>query len=93
MKSVIRAVVIACSLEIIATVGLFSYVYERSNHEAKFFAAVAESNARMAAAELVLHHRNEVQQQFADEREQMKLYVDKTVELRINQSHLRGNNQ
>ncbi|ANJ57434.1 hypothetical protein PMA3_20635 [Pseudomonas silesiensis] len=80
MNSVIQAVVIACTLEILATVGLFAYIYERSNHEARFFAAVAESNARMAAAELVLHHRNEVQQQFADERESMKSYVDRTVE-------------
>lgn len=80
MKSVIQAVVIACTLEILATVGLFAYIYERSNHEARFFAAVAENNARMAAAELVLHHRNEVQQQFADERESMKSYVDRTFE-------------
>ena len=86
MNSVIKAVVIACTLEILATVGLFAYVYERSNHEARFFAAVAESNARMAAAELVLYHRNDVQQQFADEREQMKLYVDKTVEREVSEA-------
>lgn len=86
MNSVIKAVAIACTLEILATVGLFAYVYERSNHEARFFAAVAESNARMAAAELVLHHRNDVQQQFADERESMKMYVDRAIERKIYQS-------
>lgn len=90
MKSVIYAVVIACTLEIVATLGMSAYIYERTNHEARFFAAVAENNARMAAAELVLKHRNDVQQQFSDEREQMKLYVDRTVENKIHQSHTGG---
>jgi hypothetical protein len=90
MNTVIKAVVVACTLEILATVGLFAYVYERSNHEARFFAAVAESNARMAAAELVQHHRSEVQQQFSEERDAMKLYVDRTVERKIIQSQYTG---
>ncbi|KEX94608.1 hypothetical protein HA62_06685 [Pseudomonas putida] len=64
MHSVIKAVVIACTL-----LGLVVFIK-----------VVTETNAREKSAQLVLQHRNEVQQQFADERQQMKSYVLSTVE-------------
>jgi len=86
VRQIVKAVVIACTLEIVATLGMSVYIYDRSNHEAKFFAAVAENNARLAAAELVLSHRNDVLVQFALERQSMESYVDRTVERKITQA-------
>lgn len=86
MNSVIKAVVIACCLQMIATLGMSAYIYNLSSHEAKFFSDMAENNAKLAAAELVLVHRNDVQRQFSEEREHMKLYVDQTVDRKVSQA-------
>jgi len=75
MNSIIQAMVICTVMQIIAMFGMSAYIYDRSTEQAKLY-----------AAELVLHHRNDVQQQFADEREQMKLYVDKTVEREVSEA-------
>lgn len=86
MNSTIRAVVAACVMQMVASLSMSAYIYDRSNHEAKFFAAMAENNAKLAAASLVLVHRNDVQLQFALEREQMKAYVDRAVERKVSQA-------
>lgn len=67
MHSVIKAVVIACTL--------LGFVV--------FIKGVTGTNATETSAQLVLQHRNEVQQQFADERQQMKSFVLSTVEREV----------
>lgn len=61
----IKAIAIACTLSI---------------SSAFWIASVAEDNARLAAADLVLKHRNDVQKQFSLEREEMKEYVSKAID-------------
>jgi len=75
MNSIIQAMVICTVMQIIAMFGMSAYIYDRSTEQAKLY-----------AAELVLHHRNDVQQQLSDERSQMKLYVDKTVEREVSKA-------
>jgi len=69
--SSIKWIIIACTISIACAFCLASAV---------------ENNARLAAADLVLQHRNDVVRQFADEREAMKEYVGKAVDRRA--SHL-----
>ena len=86
MNPLIRATAVACCLQIMACMGMSAYIYSSLNHEAQFFANVAESNARLAAAEMVLQHRNDVQRQFAYERNDMKSYVDRAVEREVSKA-------
>ncbi|WP_095148046.1 hypothetical protein [Pseudomonas sp. Irchel s3a18] len=90
MNYIIKAVVAACIIQVVAMLTMSAYVYDRSSHEARFFAAIAENNARLSATALVLEHRTEVQQQFSQEREQMKEYVDRTVNRKLSQSKHTG---
>ncbi|MGC3895182.1 hypothetical protein [Pseudomonas urmiensis] len=61
----VKIIAIACMISIVCAFGM---------------STVAESNARVAAAELVLKHHNDVQQQFFYEREAMKEYVGKAID-------------
>ena len=65
MISNIKAIIIACSISIIS---------------AYYLASSAESNSRLAAANLVLKQNNSMQQQFYGERESMKEYVSKLID-------------
>ncbi|WP_085691002.1 MULTISPECIES: hypothetical protein [unclassified Pseudomonas] len=61
----IKAIAIACTISICS---------------ALWFASAAENDARLAAAHLVLEHRNDVQVQFSHEREAMKGYISKAMD-------------
>ncbi|WP_070092794.1 hypothetical protein [Pseudomonas monteilii] len=65
MISNIKAIIIACTISIATAFSL---------------ASSAEYNARLAAAELVLKHHNDVQRQFSYERETMKEHVSKAID-------------
>jgi hypothetical protein len=90
MRTIIKVVMFACLLQIIAVLSLSIYIYDRNSHEAKYLAAVAENNARLAAAELVLEHRTDVQVQFSLERQSMKEYVDQKVKRALIQLNRTG---
>lgn len=69
MNAIVQALVVCTTIQIIAMFGMGALIYDRSTEHAKYF-----------AAELVLQHRNEVQQQFSTERESLKQYVDRAIE-------------
>ncbi|WP_207265148.1 hypothetical protein [Pseudomonas sp. GW101-3H06] len=71
MQAVIQALVVSTMIQLIAMFAMSAYIFDKSTDQ---------------ASRLVLQHRNEVQQQFADEREQMKLYVDKRIDLKLSQA-------
>lgn len=64
----LKTIAIVCLIWLVCALGLASTV---------------ENNARLAAAELVLKHRNDVVQQFSYEREAMKEYVAKAIDRKI----------
>ncbi|CAI8959215.1 hypothetical protein [Pseudomonas sp. IT-P218] len=70
MSPIIKAVVFACTL-----LGFVVFAVD-----------TAETYARVSAAKLVLEHRNQVQHQFADEREQIKSFVMTTVEREVSKA-------
>lgn len=80
MKGIIRAIMLACVVQILAG-GVFStFMLDRAN--------VVSQNYTDNALQL---QYNQMQVQFSDERSSMKEYANKIVALRINQS--RGTKQ
>ncbi|CAI8715402.1 hypothetical protein [Pseudomonas serbica] len=77
MNPIIKAVVFACLL-----LGFAACAND-----------MAKMNAEESAAQLVLEHRNAVQQQFAQERHSMELYVDRTIERKIIQFKTGGKSE
>lgn len=75
MKGIIRAIMLACVLQMVVGAIFTTYLF---NHAS----AVSEQYTDTA---LRLQY-NQMQIQFADERSSMKDYVEKIVSLRINQS-------
>ncbi|WNF55805.1 hypothetical protein [Pseudomonas sp. SG20052] len=80
MKGIIRAIMLACLVQILASGVFATYMLDRAN-------IVSQSYTDTA---LRLQY-NQMQVQFSDERSSMKEYVEKIVALRINQS--RGSKQ
>lgn len=75
MVTIIRAIMLACVVQILAG-GVFStFMLDRANVVSQTYTDTA----------LRLQY-NQLQTQFSDERTSMKEYVNKTVALRINQS-------
>lgn len=74
MKSIIQAIMLACVLQIFAGGVFTTYMLDRANVLSRDYT----DNA------LRLQY-NQLQVQFSDERNGMKEYVEKIVDLRINQ--------
>ena len=83
MKSIVQALVVATVIQIISMFGMSVYMFSLAAEQAMSYATVAESNARVTAAEMVLQHRNDVQRQFEYERIEMKSYVDNAVQREV----------
>lgn len=73
MISLMRAIVIAYIISIATSMGV---VY------------TAEHNARLVAAELLLQHRNDAQEQFYEEREAMSENITRAINRKVGRAAL-----
>ena len=71
MSTTIQALVVATMIQVIAMFAMNAYLLDKTTDHAN---------------RLVQQYRTEVQQQFADERESLKSYVDKTVEREVSKA-------
>ena len=75
MNEIIKALVITTAIQIISMLGMAVYMSDRAVDQAKYY-----------AAELVRNVRNDTQMQFSQEREQLKDYIDRSVQNKVNQA-------
>ncbi|MDQ0121543.1 H+/gluconate symporter-like permease [Pseudomonas lini] len=71
MNTTIQALVVATMIQVIAMFTMNAYLLDRTTDH---------------ASRLVQQHRTEVQQQFSDERQQMKSFVISTVEREVSKA-------
>ncbi|MCY1262216.1 hypothetical protein D9M68_42440 [compost metagenome] len=73
-------------LQIIAVCFMVGYVYHRSVGEAAYFAALAQSHSEVYTDAVALRHYNQIQQERSAEREDLQMYIDKRIDLKLSQA-------
>ncbi|KPG99429.1 hypothetical protein AEQ67_09840 [Pseudomonas sp. RIT-PI-q] len=86
MNAIIRSVIVACVIQVIAFVSLGSYIYTRNNQQAAYYAAMAERNAAAYTDDVALRYYNELQVERSDERAALHEYIDKRIDLKLRQA-------
>lgn len=86
MNSIIKAIIIASVVQVVALCFATGYVYRQLTYEAAYFAALARSQAEVHANDVVLRFYNQLQKERSAERDDLYIYIDKRVDLKIHQA-------
>jgi membrane protein involved in colicin uptake len=86
MNSIIRAIAVAAIVQVVALGLLISYLFVHTDNMAKTYALLAERNANSYTTELVHDQYNRLQVERSQEREDMRRFVDRRIDLKINQA-------
>jgi hypothetical protein len=89
MNSTIKAVVVACCLQIVVTLSMSVYLFDRANSRSEFLATLAQANAASYTDNVSLRYYNQTQQERSAEREDLHEWVDKRIDLRLAQDHMK----
>ncbi|MBN3964314.1 hypothetical protein IMW75_03315 [Pseudomonas gregormendelii] len=85
MNGTIRAILAGAFLQILVGSGLTFYLFDHTTDMALRYAQMAERNAESYTDAAIQLHYNRMQIQFSEERESMRAYVQKTIDLKISQ--------
>jgi membrane protein involved in colicin uptake len=86
MVSVIRAIVLAAIAQVMILALLIGYLFVHTDNMAKTYALLAERNANSYTTELVHDQYNRLQVERSQEREDMRRFVDRRIDLKISQA-------
>jgi membrane protein involved in colicin uptake len=86
MNSIIRAIAVAAIVQVVALGLLISYLFVHTDNMAKTYALLAERNANSYTTELVHDQYNRLQVERSQEREDMRRFVDRRIDLKISQA-------
>jgi hypothetical protein len=85
MTSVIRAIVLAAIAQVMILALLIGYLFVHTDNVAKTYALLAERSASYTK-ELVHDQYNRLQVERSQEREDMRRFVDRRIDLKISQT-------
>ncbi len=80
-----RSIITASIIQIIILGALILALFIQSNQTALQYSRMAELSANRYAAELDFKNRNDTLKTISSEREEMRIYVDRTVESKLAQ--------
>ncbi|MCW1242946.1 hypothetical protein OC610_00870 [Pseudomonas sp. SAICEU22] len=86
MNSIVKAVIIASVVQIVALCFVIGFVYHRSTYEAAYFAVLAQSHAEAHADDVALRFYNQLQKERSAERDDLHIFIDKRIGLKIHQA-------
>jgi len=86
MVTVIRAIVLAAIAQVLILTFLVSYLFVHADNMAQVYAAIAERNSARYTDEVVRDQYNRLQLEQSQSREDLHAWIDRRIDLKINQS-------
>ena len=86
MKGIIRAIALGAFIQVVIGAGLSVWLFTHNNDMALQYSQMAERNANTYTDEVVRDQYNRLQLEQSRSREDMRLFVDKRVALKLSQA-------